>query len=114
MTPRPLRLALLASTLLAAAAFAGTPEGRLKELGLALPAANAPVANYVPATVDITLHSENGMLGVGPYPREESATGVCFMDGAVRELWSPAGLSKPVNRAIRYKAARNSRSVSRT
>jgi uracil-DNA glycosylase len=39
------------------------------------------------------------LVGEGPYPREESATGVCFMDGAVGALWSDAGLSKPVNRA---------------
>jgi len=39
------------------------------------------------------------LVGEGPYPREESATGVCFMDGAVGDLWSATGLSKPVNRA---------------
>lgn len=39
------------------------------------------------------------LVGEGPYPRAESATGVCFMDGAVGELWSASGLSKPVNRA---------------
>jgi uracil-DNA glycosylase len=39
------------------------------------------------------------LVGEGPYPREVSATGVCFMDGAVKELWSTQGLSKPVNRA---------------
>ena len=39
------------------------------------------------------------LMGEGPYPREESATGVCFMDGAVGPLWSDTGLSKPVNRA---------------
>jgi uracil-DNA glycosylase len=39
------------------------------------------------------------LVGEGPYPRAASATGVCFMDGAVGELWSETGLSKPVNRA---------------
>ncbi|HEX7643009.1 MAG TPA: uracil-DNA glycosylase [Burkholderiaceae bacterium] len=39
------------------------------------------------------------LVGEGPYPREDSATGVCFMDGAVGALWSEAGLSKQVNRA---------------
>ncbi|QYF92344.1 uracil-DNA glycosylase [Massilia sp. PAMC28688] len=39
------------------------------------------------------------LVGEGPYPRAESATGVCFMDGAVGELWCASGLSKPVNKA---------------
>ncbi|MQA39466.1 uracil-DNA glycosylase family protein [Rugamonas aquatica] len=42
------------------------------------------------------------LVGEGPYPRAESATGVCFMDGAVGSLWSNeegGGLSKPVNKA---------------
>jgi uracil-DNA glycosylase len=39
------------------------------------------------------------LVGEGPYPREASATGVCFMDGAVQSLWSEQGLSKQVNRA---------------
>jgi uracil-DNA glycosylase len=39
------------------------------------------------------------LVGEGPYPREQSATGVCFMDGAVESLWSEKGLSKQVNRA---------------
>ncbi len=39
------------------------------------------------------------LVGEGPYPRAESATGVCFMDGAVGELWCTTGLSKPVNKA---------------
>jgi uracil-DNA glycosylase len=42
------------------------------------------------------------LVGEGPYPRADSATGVCFMDGAVGSLWSDevgGGLSKPVNKA---------------
>lgn len=42
------------------------------------------------------------LVGEGPYPREASANGYCFMDGAVSDLWSSevhGGLSKKVNRA---------------
>jgi uracil-DNA glycosylase len=39
------------------------------------------------------------LVGEGPYPRAHSATGFCFMDGAVGNLWSESGLSKQVNRA---------------
>lgn len=39
------------------------------------------------------------LVGEGPYPREQSATGLCFMDGAVGELWCESGLSRQVNRA---------------
>ncbi|MDR3504070.1 MAG: uracil-DNA glycosylase [Legionella sp.] len=39
------------------------------------------------------------LFGESPYPREESANGYAFWDNAVGGLWSPKGLSTPVNRA---------------
>ena len=67
-------------------------DGYCVNLGIGIP---TQVANFIPPDLDVTLQSENGMIGLGPYPTENEVDADVINAGkeTITELPSTAYVS---------------------
>ncbi len=93
---------------LAARVASDIPEGAVVNLGIGAPTL---VADYLPAGLEIVLHTENGMLGMGPAPERGRVDPRPQQRGQAARHRARGGRLLPPRRLVRHDARRAPRRV---